>query len=331
MVDLALMTKTVWALPHDARLILLGDKDQLSSVEAGAVLGEVCAAAGCYTPVFAGELSELTGEPVESVASVRHPLQDAIALLSHSYRFGSTSGIGRLAGAINRAEHSEIAALLNNPPADVCWHDPAPDPAADLLARMQAGYAGYLATVQQHETISEVFQAFADFQVLCPQRSGDIGMESLNARFEADLRQKLRRLSEWYPGRAVMITRNDYALKLFNGDIGIVLPDRDDPEVLRAYFQEADGTVRGVALSRLPAYEPAFAMTIHKSQGSEFNRVLIVLPPDDSLVLTRELIYTGITRAKTAVELWGRRMLLGRAVERTVRRASGLRDKLAAL
>jgi exodeoxyribonuclease V alpha subunit len=135
---------------------------------------------------------------------------------------------------------------------------------------------------------------------------------------------------EWYAGRPIMITRNDYTLRLFNGDIGITLPDLDDPESLRVYFQSADGAIRHIALTRLPAYEPVFAMTIHKSQGSEFDRVLLVLPKEDSPVLTRELIYTGITRARTALAIWGDPTILLAAVQKSVKRASGLGARLLA-
>ncbi len=330
MVDLALMTKTVWALPPQARLILLGDKDQLSSVEAGTVLGELCAEIGGYSPSFAKRLRALTHEAIEPGASTSPLLPDAIVLLQHSYRFGGDSGIGRLAEAVNRGDEAAIKALHRQPLSDVCWCTAPPEAAEkDLLERMLTGYKPYLQRVREQDAVAAIFATFQDYQALCPQRAGPTGVDTLNALVETVLKARLgRRHSEWYPGRPIMITRNDYQLRLFNGDIGITLPDPDNEERLRVYFQGSDGIVRSFPITRLPAYEPVFAMTIHKSQGSEFNEVLLVLPPEDSRVLTRELIYTGITRAKEKLAVWGSLDILLQAVRRPIQRASGLGEKL---
>lgn len=330
MVDLALMAKTVWALPPNARLILLGDRDQLSSVEAGAVLGELCSEAGRYSPDFAAHLQQLTGVVIHGDPAATHPLRDSITLLSHSYRFGAESGIGRLAQAINRADGPALDHLLQTPTNDLHWHNhPTQQALENLLGRMEEGYRAFLDSVRQSASVEEVIGKFADFQVLCPQRSGELGVENLNLRFENLLKIQMRRLDrEWYAGRPIMITRNDYTLRLFNGDIGITLPDAKNPEMLRVYFQGTDGTLRDIALTRLPAYEPVFAMTIHKSQGSEFEQVLLVLPNDDSPLLTRELIYTGITRARRSLAIWGDPKILTIAVRKSVRRTSGLGARL---
>ena len=332
MVDLALMTKTVWALPPQARLILLGDKDQLSSVEAGTVLGELCAQVGGYSSSFAGRLSALTGEAVEPAATASPLLPDATVLLQHSYRFSGDSGIGRLAEAVNRGDEAAIKALHRQNLSDVCWYMAPPEAAEqDLLEWMLTGYKPYLQQVHEQASVVEIFAAFQDYQVLCPQRVGPTGVEQLNELVETVLKARLRRShSEWYPGRPIMITRNDYQLRLFNGDIGITLPDPDNEERLRVYFQGSDGVVRSFPITRLPAYEPVFAMTIHKSQGSEFDEVLLVLPLEDSRVLTRELIYTGITRAKQKLAVWGSLDILLQAVRRPIQRSSGLGEKLQA-
>ncbi|MEE4376423.1 MAG: exodeoxyribonuclease V subunit alpha [Candidatus Competibacteraceae bacterium] len=330
MVDLALMTKTVWALPTSARLILLGDRDQLSSVEAGAVLGELCVEAGRYSLDFAAYLSRLSGENIAGDAQAQHPLRDSITLLSHSYRFGAESGIGQLAQAVNRTDVKAIKRLIKTSPIDVQWHVQSKEQSLDeLLRRMQVGYQAYLDSIRHHAPVTEIIAKFSEFQLLCPQRGGERGVENLNLRFETLLKTRLHRVDrEWYAGRAVMITRNDYTLRLFNGDIGITLPDPEEPERLRVYFQSADGAIRHIALTRLPAYEPVFAMTIHKSQGSEFDQVLLVLPHEDSPVLTRELIYTGITRARVALEIRGDQKVLLTAVQKSVVRASGLGARL---
>ncbi len=329
MVDLALMTKTVWALPPQARLILLGDKDQLSSVEAGTVLGELCVRAGGYSPAFARRLTALTGETLRPGEAAPQLLQDSVALLQHSYRFGGDSGIGRLAEAVNRGDEQAIQSLRSQSPVEVDWCSPAAMPEQALLERMLQGDGPYLQQVRAQTPVAEVFVAFQEYQVLCPQRTGPTGVENLNALLESQLKTRLRRTgSEWYPGRPVMITRNDYQLRLFNGDIGIALPDPERADRLRVYFQEADGSLRSFPITRLPAYEPVFAMTIHKSQGSEFDEVLLVLPLEDSRVMTRELIYTGITRARKRVTLWGDSTVLLQAVRKSVQRSSGLREKL---
>ena len=327
MVDLALMTKTVWALPPQARLILLGDKDQLSSVEAGTVLGELCAQAGDYSPAFAWRLTALTGETLRPDEARPQLLQDSIVLLQHSYRFGGDSGIGRLAEAVNRGDEQAIQALRSQTLADVDWCSPVAMPEQVLLERMLQGYGSYLQQVRVQTPVAEVFAAFQEYQVLCPQRTGPTGVENLNVLLENQLKWH-RTGSEWYPGRPVMITRNDYQLRLFNGDIGIALSDPERADRLRVYFQETDGSLRSFPITRLPAYEPVFAMTIHKSQGSEFDEVLLVLPLEDSRVMTRELIYTGITRARKRVTLWGDPNLLLQAVRKSVQRSSGLQEKL---
>jgi exodeoxyribonuclease V alpha subunit len=331
MVDLALMTKTVWALPPEAHLVLLGDKDQLSAVEAGAVLGELCAGAGRYSPRFCERLRRLTGEPVVTADTEPDPVRDCVALLSHSYRFGARSGIGRLAVLINRADSTGLEAMRLEKFSDIAWQTPpVGGEMEDLLERMLDGYHGYLRTVlRRGAAIDEAFAAFEKFQVLCPQRRGSWGVENLNLRFEAMLKSRWRLSGrEWYAGRAVMVTRNDYSIRLFNGDIGIVLPQPDDSDRLRAYFREPSGELRSVALTRLPVHEPVFAMTVHKSQGSEFDRVLLVLPDDESCVMPRELAYTGITRARSRLDLWGKPEVLSSALRRPVQRGSGLALKL---
>ncbi|NJN46360.1 MAG: ATP-binding domain-containing protein, partial [Candidatus Competibacteraceae bacterium] len=275
-------------------------------------------------------LSRLSGEEIAGDEQAQHPLRDSITLLSHSYRFGAESGIGQLAQAVNRVDAKTIKRLIKNSPADVQWHvQPNEQTLDELLKRMQSGYQAYLDSVRRHAPVTEIIAQFGEFQLLCPQRGGERGVENLNLRFETLLKTRLHRVDrEWYAGRAVMVTRNDYTLRLFNGDIGISLPDPDEPERLRVYFQTADGAIRHFALTRLPTYEPVFAMTIHKSQGSEFDQVVLVLPNEDSPVLTRELIYTGITRARVALDIWGDQKVLLTAVQKSVVRASGLGARL---
>jgi exodeoxyribonuclease V alpha subunit len=322
MVDLALMSRLVAALPPAARLVLLGDRDQLASVEAGAVLGDVCGPAPGFSAAFRARVERLVGASLPVTASVPSPLADSIVLLTRSHRFRAESGIGRLAAAVNRGAGAEALAVLDDPAiADV---GRAEGDAETLFGAARAGYAAYHARILAGATPVEAFAAFRGFRVLCAHRRGPGGAEMLNAR----LSEVLGARGDWYPGRPVLVTENDYALRLFNGDVGIALPDPEAAGRLRVYFEGDAGRLRRIPPSRLPPHETTYAMTIHKSQGSEFGRVLLVLPPQDSRLLTRELLYTGITRAGEAVTLWGDELVLGAAIARGLRRSSGLRDAL---
>lgn len=322
MVDLALMAKLVAALPPGARLILLGDKDQLAAVEAGAVFAELCEGRG-YTAETAAELERLTGQPVASEAP-RSALGEAVVLLTHSHRFAGDSGIGELARRINGGDAPATLALLREGRADLAWN-PAPSPSA-LLERLEAGYAGYLASVRRGDPAA-AFAAFNAFRALTAQREGPFGVSGLNEALEARIKRRLGVPSRerWYPGRPVMVRQNDYALELFNGDIGLCLPTASG---LRVFFEGEQGH-RAFAPARLPSHDSAFAMTVHKSQGSEFDEVLLALPEQPSPLLTRALFYTGITRARHKVEIWGLPARLTEAVQTRAERAAGLAERLA--
>lgn len=333
MVGLALLAKTVDALPSAARLILLGDKDQLASVEAGAVLGDLCFGGGRVSPEFRQRLTALTGEALPRGRVTPPPLADAIVLLRHSYRFDAASGIGALARAVNAGKATEAMALLTAAPRDdIDWQtvtDPAGLP-AQLAQPVSAGFAPYLQAAREGAEPAAVFERFNRFRVLTALRAGPFGVEALNRWCEAALREQgwIRPRSDWYLGRPVMIVRNDYNLRLFNGDIGITLQDLQDPERMRVVFQGSDGTLRSFAPARLPEHETVYAMTVHKSQGSEFDQVRVVTPNAPSPVLSRELLYTALTRAKGQAAFHGSPAVFMGAVERRLRRSSGLRDRL---
>ena len=331
MADLALTAKLVEALPARARLILLGDKDQLSSVEAGSVLGDICR----RTPVsarFAKRLAAATGTPrgkIRASPAPLSPLADSVALLDTSYRFGPESGIGTLARLVNAGEGGEALALLQSGAhADIAWQAIGP---GELRERLAAGVAdalrAYFEAVRAAATPQEVFARFAAFRVLSAHRRGPFGVATLNRLIEEglDARGLISARSSWYAGRPVMITRNDYDLRLFNGDVGVALNDAEGR--LKVFFPAGE-SVRGVAPARLPEHETVYAMTIHKSQGSEFDRVLMVLPNALSPVMSRELVYTGITRAMTRLELWGDEAVFTGAVARRLDRASALEERL---
>jgi len=322
MVDLALMAKLIAALPPKARLILLGDKDQLAAVEAGAVFAELCEGHG-FDAEAAADLERITRQPVPA-ESPRSRLGDAVVLLTHSHRFAGDSGIGELARRINGGDAKGTSALLKEGRADLAWNS-APSPTA-LIERLEQGYAPYLQAARKANPAA-AFESFSSFRALTAQREGAFGVTGINEALEARFKRRLGvpARERWYPGRAVMVRQNDYALGLFNGDIGLCLKTEHG---LRVFF-EGDEGYRGFAPARLPSHDSAFAMTVHKSQGSEFAEVLLALPEQPSPLLTRSLFYTGITRAKHKVEIWAQPLRLAEAVNTRAERAAGLAERLA--
>jgi exodeoxyribonuclease V alpha subunit len=334
MVDLALMAKLVAAIPPSGRLILLGDKDQLASVEAGAVLADFCNGSEqrCYSSQFAEEFKEITGRalPPQSVAKHAPQLADCIVELRRNYRFAGDSGIHRISQAVNEGNAGAAIEHLREAGdpagATVVWKElPAAAKLKETLKpQVLSRFKDYLSAANPLEAI----RAFGQFRILCAVRHGPYGVENLNRMVEEILSEAglICADDRFYPGRPVMIVRNDYNLRLFNGDIGFVRAN--EAGELRACFAGADQTLREVMPLRLPEHETAFAMTVHKSQGSEFERVLLILPRKDSPVLSRELVYTGLTRASRAVELWTEREIFASAVRRKISRRSGLREAL---
>ena len=335
MVSLPLMAKLVDALAENARLILLGDRDQLASVEAGAVLGDIgdTGTMHGFSRTFRDLAERMTGAALSAepcAEEAPHRLQDAVIILRKSYRFAADSGIGALANLVNEGNGAAAVALLRKEAFSDIVLDVSPpaERVGEALANaICTGYAPYL----HGKSAIEAHGLFGRFRILCALRQGPYGTEAVNRLVEGVLcREGLIDLHghRWYAGQPVMVTRNDYALQLFNGDIGIILPDPAARNELRAFFPAADGTLRSILPLRLPEHETAYAMTVHKSQGSEFGRVLLLLPDRQSDVLTRELIYTAITRAKEGVELRMQDELLKWAIGRRIERKSGLREAL---
>ncbi len=334
MVDLPLLARLVKRLPPRARLILLGDKDQLASVEAGAVLADICdTAAEGYDPVLSERLAALTGADLPAAAACANgSVGNCIITLQKSYRFDEQSGMGRVSRMINAGEADTALDLLKSDRhPDIAWK-PLP-PADQLMTQLgmkaMAGFADYL----RCEDPAEAMTAFNRFRLLCALREGPYGVRAVNALIERLLVKAglVRRdgpgYETWYRGRPVLIVRNDYALRLFNGDVGLVLPD---PETGRlcAFFQDTDGALRKVPPLRLPEHETVYAMTVHKSQGSEFDDVVLILPDRSAPVLTRELLYTAVTRARHRAEIWGHDEVFTGAVARRIERESGLNEAL---
>ena len=333
MVDLALMSKLFSAVSKNTRLILLGDKDQLASVEAGAVLGDICHTGHAHTlsASVCRKYHEITGDSLPAMPGHddQPAIQDCVVELKKSYRFEPESGIGSVSRAVNEGNGEQALALLSEGSYDdISWHRlPASHNVMPSLKEISLkAFKPYLSA----DAAADAFQLFASFRCLCAVRNGPYGVVAVNWAVEQILAEAklIDPKKTWYRGRPLLITRNDYNLGLFNGDIGMVLPDPSSGDELRAFFQTQEGTIRTYLPVRLPEHETVFAMTVHKSQGSEFDEALFLLPDQDSPVLTRELIYTGITRARKRVALWGREEIFLKAVSRRTQRSSGLRDAL---
>lgn len=328
MIDLTMMSRLIDALPPHARVVFLGDRDQLASVEAGAVLGDICTYASYgYTAARAQELARLTGCSLEPDHSpVAGALRDSLCLLQKSYRFGSDSGIGQLAAAVNRGDRHATRTVFDGSFTDIEKKSlQSGEEYQAMLEEALQGYQRFLSCVQQRSQPGQVIAAFGEYQLLCALREGPFGVAGLNDRLEQLLVQKRKinrqQHSRWYEGRPVMISRNDSTLGLFNGDIGIAL---DRGNGLRVWFQLPDGSVKSVQPSRLPEHETAWAMTVHKSQGSEFNHAALILPTQLSPVVTRELVYTAVTRARQRLSLYADERVLGQAIATRTERRSGL-------
>lgn len=320
MVGLALMEALLRALPAHARLILLGDRDQLASVEAGAVLAEICAAPAGPRPAFAARLSALTGLPVSGAGE--GPLADCMVHLRHSYRFAAGGSIGRLARALQQGDAGAALGILE---AEAIWQPlPAEQGLASALVEVvRAGWKEYFRALQREVEPARIHAAWERFRLLSALRQGPWGAEVLNAVLDARLARAPRR-GEHYHGRPVIIRQNDGALGLFNGDVGLTLAGAGQ---LRVFFPGREG-FRAFAPERLPAHESAWVMTVHQSQGSEFDDILLLLPDADNPVLSRELLYTAVTRARQGVRLWGTEAALRGALARRMARDSGLEARL---
>ncbi|CAG4896221.1 exodeoxyribonuclease V subunit alpha [Paraburkholderia saeva] len=381
MIDVAMAAHLLDAIAPQTRLVMLGDKDQLAAVEAGAVFAELSArpafsaggiarvaaaldigvaqltaalpatTSGASMPLsgstpsrFEDDLSGLTSyeeghSANRSPSQTSEPLADAVVWLERNYRFGLDSAIGRLSLAIRSGDPQAVLDTLTPNPDTPCaaalYEDASPALNERTVARLSAGFAPYAEALSEALASgapdpAPLFEALNRFRVLCATRSGLRGVEQVNTLMAAQVRCMARIPltvgAGWFAGRPVMVTRNDYALGLFNGDIGIALPGADG--ALRVYFWTGDGSSRAVSPAALPPHDIAFALTVHKSQGSEFEHAALVLPTTFSRVLSRELVYTAITRARERVEVIGSRAVLAQAIAAPTQRDSGLAARI---
>ncbi|MGV2287348.1 AAA family ATPase [Trinickia sp. YCB016] len=408
MIDVAMAVHLVDALAPDTRLVMLGDKDQLAAVEAGAVFAELSARPAFSAPGVARVAQALGIDEGRFAAALDHgtddvepyaaesvfddeaffaasddteplawfdepdrvldddfvdpsnedaptaidrrtpastPLTDCVIWLERNYRFGLDSPVGRLSVAIR---HGDVGGALDalsidpeTPSAAALYEDAGPTLSERTVARLAQGFAPYAqaladALSQRTPDPAPLFDALNRFRVLCATRAGARGVDQLNTLMAAHVRRAagvpLGVGASWFAGRPVMVTRNDYALGLFNGDIGIALPaaGAGAEGALRVYFRAADGSLRAVSPAALPPHDTAFALTVHKSQGSEFDHAVLVLPGTASRVLSRELVYTAVTRARRAVQVIGSRAVLSQAIATPTQRDSGLAARIAA-
>ena len=309
MIDLSLMARLLEAVPAEARLIILGDHSQLSSVEAGAVMGDICQQGGRK-----GSWTKI---------------DNSVIVLSHNYRFSARTGIGALIRAVNSGQGEAVLKRLQSDDATIGWI-PAPlNPPArrQLQAAVLEGYGPVFAARYAEAALG----ALEHFMVLCALTGGPWGTDRLNRWIESLGRRAgwIETRGAWYRGRPVMIRRNDYRTGLFNGDVGVVWPERvRGQRQIRIWFRTPAGPLKAFSPSQLPEHQTAFALTVHKSQGSEYRHVILMLPEQDNPVLSRELLYTGLSRAREKIGLVADANLLVRAISRRIERTSGLRAAL---
>lgn len=326
MVDLPMMARLADALGEDARLVLLGDRYQLASVESGSVLAELCSVAGVnrFSPAQHEALKPLL-EPDAPAPQVDAGLGEHVVTLQTSHRFHPDSPIGRLAAAVNEGEADTALRAASQEGDEINLQLAAEVDREALVAAVVEDCSSLFAASEPDAALATL----DSMRLLTATRVGPLGAEQLNHRIHEALAERhgIDPARRWYHGRPVIILHNDYRLGLFNGDTGVCL--RDEQGQLRVWFTTPEG-LRAILPTALPRHESVYAMTVHKSQGSEFDHVRLVLPSRDSPVLSRELVYTGMTRARRRLTLITPEATLRAALARTVARESGLAMRLAA-
>jgi exodeoxyribonuclease V alpha subunit len=331
MIDVAQFAKLLDAIGPGTRLLLLGDKDQLASVEAGSLFGDLCVAQRELN-LFAAERSEFINsfisDPLKKIVAGNiiptnpHPLFQHILELKVSHRFNSNEGIGKFSKAIIQNDEQELKSFFETGIDEMVTIDT--DYNETIFNDFIKGYTSFI-----HETdTKEALKKLNNLRVLCAVREGANGLYAVNKRIEDWLQKEklIIRSGEFYEHRPIMVTSNNYELGLFNGDVGIIR--KNEKGIAMAWFENREGKIEPVLPGYITQAETVYAMTIHKSQGSEFDKVLMILPEkEDVQILTRELIYTGVTRAKKQVTVQGKREIILKAAAAQVKRASGIIER----
>ncbi len=332
MIDMALMSKLMEAIPLDSHVILLGDKDQLASVEAGSMLGDICESGDTrfFSDSFTSILKEISPLDFNQFTTEKSisPLSDSIIEFNKNFRFPPESGIGILSNLIKEGNLFELEKIIKkNEFDDIEWIENRN--LESLKEFVFSRWEEIFAKLSPEMTIEDKFQIYNSFRILNAHRVGPWGSLAINKFIEAEYKRKnkIHHNTQWYPGKPIMIFENNYDFQLFNGDSGIVLEEKGYNGV-KVFFEKPGQSYKIIEPALLPENEAFYSMTVHKSQGSEFDHILLVLPDEDSPILSRELIYTAITRAKKRVEIWGNKDVFLQAVGRKVKRTSGLSEAL---
>lgn len=331
MIDLALMSKLVSAVPPKSRLILLGDRDQLSSVEAGSVLGDICDTGNThqFTSKQSDILKKLIPEYNESGNEQESLISDCIVSLKKSYRFNENSGIGTLSRAVNLGDINSVINILESGHYSDCTRRPLPAE-HNLAGALRNKVLNFFSFLSLAKDTGSALDQLDSFKILCAARHGSYGVSSINKIVISILANSglIPRDTTFYHGLPFLINENDYASNLYNGDSGIFFSEQNSHKNLQAVFRGPQSTLRVFQPRQLLSWEVAYSMTVHKSQGSEFDHIILILPPVPIPVLTRELIYTALTRARKSAEIWCTDMILEKAITARIVRQSGLKNKL---
>ena len=341
MIDVALFAKFINAVDPGTRLILLGDQNQLASVEAGSLLGDLCNSVeekNLFSPGLYGDLKELFPSlNLQSHAGKEKLLQDHIVELQHSYRFDENPEFRKWSEAVINNKQEEIESFYKEDRPEGNIYVDA-EYSEKEFEKFIKGFEEYIA----EEDVAKAIEIFNGLRILAVIRKGRNGVEGLNARVENYLknRKRITLNNVFYENRPVIVTRNYPDLNLFNGDVGLVRKDKisgnmriwfldEEKELEKKNGGDREKKLRSFSPGVLTDVETVYAMTVHKSQGSEFDRVFLVMPKSEELpLLTRELLYTGITRAKKELTIQGTEVVIKKSAEARVKRASGITKRI---
>jgi len=324
MVDLSILARLFSSIPDLTRVILLGDKDQLASVEAGAVLGDICTGISeyKYSEAFYRNIGKFLKINIKAENNNQPDIRDSIVLLNKNYRF--KGNLYSLSIAVNSGDTAKAFNILKSSNSEISWIDPEKNTMYRTI--LQKNLLGLYLEYIKETDIEKAFNIFDSFRVLCALRRGPFGVVTTNNWIEQILKNQglINPYRRFYNNRPVLITKNDYNTGLLNGDIGIIRKDKKAEDNLYAFFKDGSGSFKKISPYKLPEHETVYSMTVHKSQGSEFEKVILILPDKPGPIITRELIYTGITRTKSDIQIISRESVLKYGISNFIKRTSGI-------